>query len=274
MNFDTRESVEEKLSEFADEKYRLFTSRLTNTKYPILGVRIPQLQNLAKQILKGDYNVFLSLPFTYFEHHILRGMVIAMNKEGEKEHLSLFDEYVPYIDDWEGVDLIASRYNCKSESYFSALRSRLNGDREYSVRFALIAILHNFASDKTKAPAIIGDVRDLTTRGYLEKFLRGAKERTHSGGEKRLGGYIPASSPMLTGTAAPPAGYYVMMGAAWLLSVLYLTDKAAVLDYIKDGSIDIDTRLKTISKILDSFRVSKEEKQYLRILRGEIRQGK
>ena len=65
-----------------------------------------------------------------------------------------------------------------------------------------------------------------------------------------------------------------MMGAAWLLSVLYLTDKEVVLDYIKDGSIDIDTRLKTISKILDSFRVSKEEKQYLRILRGEIRQGK
>ena len=142
------------------------------------------------------------------------------------------------------------------------------------MRFALIAILHNFASDKTKALAITGDVRDLTKRGYLEKFLCGAKERTHSGGEKRLGGYIPVSSPMTTGTAAPPGGYYVMMGAAWLLSVLYLTDKEVVLDYIKDGSIDIDTRLKTISKILDSFRVSKEEKQYLRILRGEIRQGK
>ena len=117
-------------------------------------------------------------------------------------------------------------------------------------------------------------MRDLTKRGYLEKFLRGAKERVRQNTGERLGGYIPASSPMLTGTAAPPAGYYVMMGAAWLLSVLYLTDKAAVLDYVKDGSIDIDTRLKTISKILDSFRVSKEEKQYLRILRGEIRQGK
>lgn len=283
MNFNTRESVEEKLSEFADEKYRLFTSRLTNTKYPILGVRIPQLQNLAKQILKGDYNAFLSLSFTCFEHHLLRGMVIALCKEGEAEHLALFDEYLRYVDDWEGVDLIATRYDCKTESYFSSLRSRLFSDGEFSARFALVALLHNFASNPAFTAPILSDVRALTECGYLRKFSLSADgaplDITHSASatssvpHSRLGGYLPSDLIPETQTEPPPSGYYVMMGAAWLLSVLYLTDKNAVISYIKDPRVDKNTRLKTISKILDSFRVPSEEKRALRLIRDEIKKS-
>lgn len=283
MNFNTRESVEEKLSEFADEKYRLFTSRLTNTKYPILGVRIPQLQNLAKQILKGDYNAFLSLSFTCFEHHLLRGMVIALCKEGEAEHLALFDEYLRYVDDWEGVDLIATRYDCKTESYFSSLRSRLFSDGEFSARFALVALLHNFASNPAFTEPILLDVRALTECGYLRKFSLSADgapldianfaSATSSVPHSRLGGYLPSDLISETQTEPPSPGYYVMMGAAWLLSVLYLTDKNAVISYIKDPRVDKNTRLKTISKILDSFRVPSEEKRALRLIRDEIKKS-
>ena len=179
MDFLSPGGVNEMLFAAADKGYQAFTSRLTNTKYPILGVRIPQLQAMAKRILKGDYSAFLSIPFTYFEHHLLRGMVCAMNKEGEGEHLSLFAEYIPFIDDWEGVDLIASRYTNASESYFNALTEYLSDCREYAVRFALVALLSNFAATP-RAGEIVRLVRSLTPCGYMEKFARAAKSKTRN----------------------------------------------------------------------------------------------
>ena len=291
MDFLSPGGVNEMLFAAADKGYQAFTSRLTNTKYPILGVRIPQLQAMAKRILKGDYSAFLALPFTYFEHHLLRGMVCAMNKEGEGEHLSLFAEYIPFIDDWEGVDLIASRYTNASESYFNALTEYLSDCREYAVRFALVALLSNFAATP-RAGEIVRLVRSLTPCGYMEKFARAAKSHKRSAQnaqlagtipaqdsaphlarqEPRLGSYIPLSAPAVCGSATPPCGYYVLMGAAWLLSVLYLTEKSAVLSYLSDPAQDPATRLKTISKILDSFRVRLEEKQSLRALRQGIKE--
>ncbi len=291
MIFTDKTYAENILSEAADKDYQTFTSRLTNTKYPILGVRIPKLQTMAKRILQGDYSAFLALSFTYFEHHLLRGMVCAMNREGEKEHLALFAEFIPYIDDWEGVDLIASRYKNSSESYFSALTEYLRDRREYAVRFALVALLSNFAATP-RAGEAVRLVRSLTHCGYMEKFARAAKSPQRSAQnaqlagttpaqnsaphlerqEPRLGGYIPTLAPAVCGSATPPCGYYVLMGTAWLLSVLYLTEKSAVLSYLSDPAQDPATRLKTISKILDSFRVPPDEKQSLRALRQVIKE--
>lgn len=283
MDIATLEGVNRILSDMAEAEYKAFVLRLTNTKYPVLGIRIPKLQSLAKQITKGDFNAFLAIPFTFFEHHLLRGMVIALCKEEEAEHLALFDEYLRYVDDWEGVDLIATRYDCKTESYFSSLRSRLFSDGEFSARFALVALLHNFASNPAFTEPILLDVRALTECGYLRKFSLSADgaplDITHSASatssvpHSRLGGYLPPNLIPETQTEPPSPGYYVMMGAAWLLSVLYLTDKNAVISYIKDPRIDKNTRLKTISKILDSFRVPSEEKRALRLIRDEIKKS-
>ena len=60
--------------------------------------------------------------------------------------------------------------------------------------------------------------------------------------------------------------YMVMMGEAWLLSVVALTFENEVFDYLKNLN-DITLKRKTISKICDSFRFSQESKNRFKSLR-------
>lgn len=61
--------------------------------------------------------------------------------------------------------------------------------------------------------------------------------------------------------------YYVIMAEAWLLSMVYLQHREATFDYLKNTSLNKTILHKTIQKIIDSFRVSPEEKALIRTLR-------
>lgn len=61
--------------------------------------------------------------------------------------------------------------------------------------------------------------------------------------------------------------YYVQMGQAWLLSMTYLRYKEATFSYLKHCSLNKVTLHKTIQKIIDSYRVTDEEKNEVRTLR-------
>ena len=49
------------LKSIKEDKYREFSMKLTPTKYEILGIRIPKLRSIAKDIFKGNYQEFLIL---------------------------------------------------------------------------------------------------------------------------------------------------------------------------------------------------------------------
>ena len=57
------------------------------------------------------------------------------------------------------------------------------------------------------------------------------------------------------------------MMVAWLLSVAYVKFKEEVLQFLYNNNLDDFTYNKTISKICDSFRVSKQEKEQLKKIR-------
>ena len=49
------------LKSLEDLKYREFHSKITDTKYEIIGIRVPKMKSIAKSILKTDVEKFLSL---------------------------------------------------------------------------------------------------------------------------------------------------------------------------------------------------------------------
>jgi 3-methyladenine DNA glycosylase AlkD len=61
--------------------------------------------------------------------------------------------------------------------------------------------------------------------------------------------------------------YYVQMMVAWLLSISYIKFKEKTYQFLLSNKLDNFTFNKTISKICDSYRISKEEKQQLKYLR-------
>lgn len=57
------------------------------------------------------------------------------------------------------------------------------------------------------------------------------------------------------------------MAIAWLLSICYIKYPEITLKYLKSGDLDNFTYNKTISKICESLRVSKETKEKLKKLK-------
>ncbi len=61
--------------------------------------------------------------------------------------------------------------------------------------------------------------------------------------------------------------YYVKMANAWLISICYILFPKKTSKLLKNNHLDKFTFNKAISKICDSFRVNKDDKNYLKTLR-------
>ena len=55
----TQEEIRARLLELADPGYREFHGKLLPGTDNILGVRVPALRKLAKEIVRGDWEAFL-----------------------------------------------------------------------------------------------------------------------------------------------------------------------------------------------------------------------
>ena len=61
--------------------------------------------------------------------------------------------------------------------------------------------------------------------------------------------------------------YYIMMGAAWLIAEVLVKHYAEGVCFLKEGILPKETHNKAIQKACESFRVSNEEKAFLKSLR-------
>ena len=73
----------------------------------ILGVRIPQLRILAKEIAKRDnWRMFVEATDTkFYEETMLQGMVIGLAKMELDERMKHISMFVPRIDNWAVCDI-------------------------------------------------------------------------------------------------------------------------------------------------------------------------
>ena len=62
-------------------------------------------------------------------------------------------------------------------------------------------------------------------------------------------------------------GYYVKMAVAWAVSVCYVRFPDKTFHYLENNKLDDFTQNKSIQKIRESFRVSKEEKEKLLLIK-------
>lgn len=66
--------------------------------------------------------------------------------------------------------------------------------------------------------------------------------------------------------------FYVKMAEAWILSYLYIYDSKKTYDYLFSSDISFDIKNMAIRKILDSYRVNKEEKEKVKALRTVLKE--
>lgn len=68
--------------------------------------------------------------------------------------------------------------------------------------------------------------------------------------------------------------FYVKMVEAWVLSYLYIYDSKKTYDYLFSSDISFDIKNMAIRKILDSYRINKEEKEKVKALRTILKEKK
>ena len=104
------DKILKELFELQDKKYKEFHSSLCPNVDNIIGVRIPELRKLAKQIAKENPKEFIENPVKkqYYEEIMLEGFVIGYMKATLEEKLHYLDNFIPEIDNWAVCDCTAS----------------------------------------------------------------------------------------------------------------------------------------------------------------------
>lgn len=215
------------LKSLSDKTYKEFHSKLTTTKYEILGIRVPIQRKIAKVISKGDIVSFLECSKNhYYEEVLIKGFVLGNIKEKEVL-LKYLEDYVSLIDNWAINDGFCNSLKIvlkDKEFWFSYFKEYLRSKEEFRVRVGLIVFLSFYVEED-----------------YLEKI------------------FSLIDDIMLD-------KYYVNMGIAWLLCECFTKYPNKTLKYLLKSKINTFTFNKTISKIRDSYRVSKDDKEYLKTL--------
>ena len=225
-------AIETRLFAVADAKYKEFHSRLVPGSRPIIGVRLPQLRALAKEILQQcDWRTYLQqAEDTYVEETMLQALVLskAPCKDFE-EYLQWIATFVPKIDSWAICDTFCSGLKTMRKHptrVWDFLQPYLHSDKEYELRFAVVMLLDHYV-----------------TADYLPQLFTHFNRIRHE-------------------------GYYVKMAVAWTISVCFAKFPEPTLHYLqKEAQLDPETQQKALQKIVESLRITPEMKAIIQGMR-------
>lgn len=213
-----------------DLKYKEFHYKLLkNDDIDLIGIRTPILKEIAKKISKDNYLEFIKLnTHKYYEEIIIHGLLIGYLKLPFNEVLKLIDEFLPFIDNWAVNDLTVSNLKIFK-------KNKQEG-------FKYINKLLNSNNPWYIRFGLVLLLTYYIDDDYIDLILDIVKNIKN---EK----------------------YYVKMSCAWLISICYIKYPNKTLNLLKNKDLDNWTHNKTISKICDSYRVDKKDKDYLKTLK-------
>lgn len=221
--------VYEALLSMADPQYRDFSLSLLPGVDDLLGVRLPVLRKMASDLARQeDWRDFLHEPGNTFEETMLRGMVLGQAKAPWDEIRRLTKEFLPQINNWSVCDSTCAGY----------LPAKRHPDEVFS-----------FAAQCLSSP------EEFTVRFGVVLML------DHFVCQLRIDRLLALLS------AVSHEGYYAAMAVAWALSVCYVKFPLKTLCLLEQKRLPLFTHNKTIQKIIESRRISPQEKENLRTLR-------
>ena len=215
------------LKSSSDATYRAFHFKLLkNDNIQVIGVRTPLLKQLAKQISLGNYTEFISLNrHEYYEEDVIYGFILGYLKLDFQDLLNLLKEFTKHIDNWATNDLV-----CSNLKMFK---------KNLELGFYYIEELLKSQNRWENRFSLVLLLNFYVNDEYIDKVLKIASN-------------IQSND------------YYVLMANAWLLSICYIKYKDKTFPLFKEPILDDFTHNKAISKIIESNRISKEEKKEIR----------
>jgi len=222
-------TIRERILELAEDDFRQFHSKLIPGTDNVLGVRLPQLRKLAKEIAKGDWRGYLAAaPEDYYEEIMLKCLVIGYAKADLAEILPYVAAFVPKINNWAVCDSFCNNLRITKKhlsEVWEFLQPYLQSREEFEMRFGVVMLLTFYMQDE-----------------YISKVL-------------------------LLLDSAKHEGYYVKMAVAWAISVCFIKYPEKTIAYLKKNTLDDFTYNKALQKITESLRVDKATKTVIRSMK-------
>lgn len=233
--------IRQRLFALQDLKYRDFHGALMPTidRENVIGVRMPAMRQLVKELKTEPELVrgFMdSLPHRYYEENTLHAVLIAGGRDFD-ETLRELDAFLPYMDNWATCDVLVPKIFAKHrEQLLPHIEGWIASGHAYTVRFGIKMLMDFYLDD-----------------GFCAKY------------------------PRMTASVRSEE-YYVNMMIAWYVATALAKQWDAVIGYFAEpGGEDADgekrpvldrwTHNKAIQKAIESYRITDEQKAYLRTLK-------
>ena len=221
--------IEERLFALQDEKYRDFQVKLIPTVDPesVIGVRTPELRKLAKELLKADD----------------------------------FDTF---------LDTLPHDHFDENQLHAFILSGMKDYDRCMAGVCAFLPYVDNWATCDQMSPKVFRKNRaDLLV--HIKEWLRSGKTYTVRFAvgmlmEHFLEDDFDLSYPEMVADIIS-YDYYVNMMRAWYFATALAKQYESIIPFIEEKKLDRWTHNKAIQKSVESYRITPEQKAYLKSLR-------
>ncbi len=224
-------NIPAKLFELQDLAYKEFHSKLMPTINPdvIIGVRTPHLRKLAKELLKTEPDVVKAFMTNLPHTYYEENNLHAFLLESIKD----YNECIKALDVF--LPYVDNWATCDSMS------PKVFGKYPEELFFQITVWLK---SDHTYT---VRYAIGLLMRYYLDEQFE----------EKHL--------ELVAGISSEE--YYINMMRAWYFATALAKQYESALPWLTDKRLDMWTHNKTIQKAVESYRITKEQKNYLKSLK-------
>lgn len=222
-----KQKIKEELKSLQDKKYKEFHSKLCPGTNNIIGIRIPVLREYAKTLLKEkDFKTLINnIDDEYYEEIMLQGMLIGLVKKDFNEIKPYIENFIPKINNWAICDTFCAGLKI-TKKYKEEMWNLINKYVTSDQEFYI-----------RFAVVMILDY-------YIEEE------------------YIEADFKIFNNIKSDK--YYVQMAVAWAISICFIKYYEKTIEYIKTADLDEFTYNKAIQKAIESYRITKEQKDILK----------
>jgi len=211
----------------AECTYQQFSSSLVPDSSDMLGIRIPNLRLMAKEIALGNPREFLDCcDDRYFECTMVAGFVIGLLKCDFDETLLRIEGFSQRITNWSVCDSVCVSLKCFRKNREQGLRylRKFYDGSDFQKRFAIVMLLDHYMTAE----------------------------------------YLPEIFYAVTNVRG---GYYVKMAVAWILSTCYVHFTDETNAFFDSCALDKFTFNKALQKCYESRRISNDNKKKLILLK-------
>ena len=205
-----------------NESYAAFNKRIVNTKMPVIGVRVPDLRRLARELAPGmsaaDISELLTAQNESFDYVLLCGLLITHARLDDLVAIDLTKQYLPRVDSWAHIDtFIEKKRRFAGEIWWDFALECLRSEAEFTVRYGVISLMTNFLD-----------------KAHIDQVFTALRRIKHD-------------------------GYYVKMALAWLYATTAVHFFNLTLAELENEHIDVWTRNKSYQKMRESRRFTPEQ---------------